>query len=109
MVAANALRGRTLLPHEGARRMLAMSNSRRLWAPFALLCLITLSCGPQEVGEECEEIGDDDECEDGAICTNIRGSNEGYCAWLCENDAHCAPDFECEAVAGTRARSCQPR
>ena len=62
-----------------------------------------------EVGEECEDIGDDDECEDGAICTNISDSNDGVCAWLCEKDDHCPADFECNGIASSNRKSCQPK
>ncbi|HVJ22248.1 MAG TPA: hypothetical protein VM686_42875 [Polyangiaceae bacterium] len=68
-----------------------------------------IGCGAQEVGEECEDVGDDDECEDGAICTNDGASPAAYCAWLCENDDHCPPDFECNGISGTSAKSCQPK
>ena len=82
---------------------------RKLPLLAALLLLAPLGCGSAEVGEECDEIGDDDECEDGAICSNIDGNSDGVCAWLCENNEQCAPDFECNGVAGTNRKSCQPR
>jgi hypothetical protein len=75
----------------------------------ALLLCAPLGCGPQEVGEECDDIGDDDECEDGAICTNDGPSGDGYCAWICENNDHCQPDFECKDIRDSHVKSCQPR
>jgi hypothetical protein len=79
---------------------------RKLPLLFALL-LAPLGCGEQEVGEECDDVGDTDECEDGAICTNSGAGS--YCAWLCDNDRHCPRDFECNGVSGTNRKSCQPK
>ena len=86
-----------------------MSSLLKLPLLCALLLAAPLGCGSAEVGEECDEIGDDDECEDGAICTNEGDSEEGTCRFICEKDDHCPPDHECNGVAGTSIKSCQPK
>jgi len=80
---------------------------RKLLPVAALLLVMPLGCGSSDVGEECDDIGDSDECEDHAICTNEDG--HGVCRWMCENDDHCASDHECNGVAGTNVKSCQPK
>jgi hypothetical protein len=86
-----------------------MSSLLKVPVLVALFAFAPLGCGPQEVGEECEDVGDDDECEDGAICTNDGDRPDGYCAWVCENNDHCPPGFECNGIANSRAKSCQPK
>jgi hypothetical protein len=81
---------------------------------FPLLCILSLAaplgCGPTEVGDDCDEVGDPDECEDGAICTNVSDSNnDGVCLWICDNNDHCPADHECNGVSGTNTKSCQPK
>lgn len=81
----------------------------KLRALAVLVLLLPLGCGSAEVGEDCDDVGDDDECEEGAICTNLGNSPDGVCLWLCEKDDQCPPDHECNGVSGTNAKSCQPK
>jgi hypothetical protein len=74
-----------------------------------VLSFVPLACGSAEVGDECDDVGDTDECEDDAICTNEGDSSEGTCRWLCENDEDCPADHECNGVSGTNVKSCQPK
>ena len=75
---------------------------RRLLAPLAVALLV--GCGASEVGEECDDVGDTDECEDGAICTNEEGG--AVCRALCKET--CPRGESCNGVSGTNLKSCQP-
>jgi hypothetical protein len=87
-----------------------MATVRKLLPLTVLLLLLPLGCGPNEVGEECDEVGDTDDCEDGAICTNVGDSNEeGICYWICEDHPQCAATQQCNGVSGTNLKSCQPQ
>ena len=87
-----------------------MSRPLKLPLLCILLLLAPLGCGSAEVGEECDEVGDTDECEDGAICTNLSTEEDpGICLWLCENDDECAADEACNGIAGSNRKSCQPK
>jgi hypothetical protein len=70
---------------------------------FALLS----ACGASEVGEECDDAGDTDECEDGAICTNEDGGG-AVCRALCKEQEDCSGGLSCNGVSGTDLKSCQP-
>ncbi len=74
---------------------------------LALALSLPLGCGSAEVGEDCDDIGDNDECEDGAMCTNEDGG--GVCRYLCDDDDHCPPNHECNGVSGSNAKTCQPK
>jgi len=80
----------------------------RALAPLALL--LSVACSDGDIGEECGEAGDTDECVDGAICTN-EGDDEGegaVCRALCEEHEDCADDERCNGVSQTNLKSCQP-
>ncbi|HKY34511.1 MAG TPA: hypothetical protein VJN18_01115 [Polyangiaceae bacterium] len=70
---------------------------------FALSLLVGCS---SEIGEECDDVGQSDECEDGAICTNEEGG--GICRAICAETADCPANHTCNGVSGTNIKSCQP-
>ena len=75
-----------------------------------LLALVPLGCGKTDVGDDCDEVGDTSECVDNAICTNEGdNTNQGTCRWICSGDADCSVGSECNGVAGTNIKSCQPK
>jgi hypothetical protein len=83
------------LPHQWVVRALA---------PFGLLFFV--ACGDADIGEECDETGDTDECVDGAVCTN---DGEGaVCRALCVEQEDCPDDEACNGISGTSLKSCQP-
>jgi hypothetical protein len=77
---------------------------RRILAPLALAFLS--ACGASEVGEECDDAGDQDECEDGVICTNEEGG--AVCRALCKEQDDCPSGQSCNGVSDTSFKSCQP-
>jgi hypothetical protein len=79
-----------------------MRSSRNL----ALVLLLLAGCASAKIGEECDEVGESDECEDGAICTNE--ASGGICRAVCVETADCAAGHTCNGVSGTNVKSCQP-
>ena len=73
-----------------------------------LTCLAggSATCGSPGLGEECDEAGSTDACEDGLVCTNESGKNS--CRQLCTDQAQCAAGLSCNGVSGTNLKSCQP-
>jgi hypothetical protein len=82
-----------------------LRSLRRVLAPLALAWLS--ACGASEVGEECDDAGDTDECEDGAICTNEDGGG-AVCRALCKEQEDCPRGESCNGVSETSFKSCQP-
>jgi hypothetical protein len=78
-------------------------GSLRNWA--VVLALVA-GCGSAEIGEECDDVGQSDECEDGAICTNEESG--GVCRAVCAETADCPSGHTCNGVSGTNVKSCQP-
>jgi hypothetical protein len=77
-------------------------------ASIALLCAALLSpgCGSPDIGEECDDVGSTDACEDGALCTN---EDQGaVCRKLCDATEDCPANHSCNGVSGTNLKSCQP-
>ena len=81
---------------------------------FLLPLLPLLACGGAEVGEACETPGETDPCVEGAVCTNLSGSDaettgdENQCLPRCDDDDDCAEDEGCRGISGTSLKSCQP-
>lgn len=89
---------------------------------ISLLCLKSLLLSallgcedePVPVGGACNERGRQSECVDGAICTNLSGSDAeatgdtNRCLPLCESDDDCAADEGCRGISRTSLKSCQP-
>lgn len=86
-----------------------MSNETRSgWTAFSLAAalLFATGCGKPELGEECDEAGDPDACEDGALCTNEESG--AVCRKLCREQEDCASGEACNGVSNTDLKSCQP-
>jgi len=80
---------------------------RAFLGPLAIVfTMLTLACGGSEVGEECDEAGSTDECEDGAVCTNEDAG--AVCRLLCKETVECPAQHACNGVSGTSLKSCQP-
>jgi hypothetical protein len=67
---------------------------------------LLVGCGSAKIGEKCDDIGQTDDCEDGAICTNE--ASGGICRAICTETVNCAPGHACNGVSGTNVKSCQP-
>jgi hypothetical protein len=67
---------------------------------------LATACGDPEVGDECEDVGQPGECEDGAVCTNH--GDKAVCRAPCVEQEDCGPGFSCNGVSGTNVKSCQP-
>jgi hypothetical protein len=78
-------------------------RSLRYWV--VLLSLLP-GCSSAKIGEECDDIGKSDECEDGALCTNE--ANGGICRAICTETIDCPAGHTCNGVSGTNVKSCQP-
>jgi len=74
---------------------------------MVVLCLLAVGCGKADFGEPCDEAGQEDECVDGAICTN-EGGEDFKCRALCDKQEDCPDGFECNGVSSTNLKSCQP-
>lgn len=73
---------------------------------LVVFALLLGGCGSAEIGEECDDIGKADECEDGAICTNE--ASGGVCRAVCAETTDCPANHTCNGVSGTNVKSCQP-
>jgi hypothetical protein len=78
----------------------------RSFLNLALVVSLLVGCGSAKIGEGCDEIGQSDECEDGAICTNE--ASGGVCRAVCAGTEGCAAGHTCNGVSGTSVKSCQP-
>jgi hypothetical protein len=89
--------------------MKAARSSIKTFRALTLLGVLVgaVACGSSEVGEECDDVGSADECEDGAICTTDRGGT--VCRRICDTNDQCPADHECNGVSGTNVKSCQPK
>ena len=62
--------------------------------------LLTAACGGgSEIGEECSQEADADECVDGAFCAKAK-SGELQCMKVCVRQDDCAVDTECTGTTG---------
>jgi hypothetical protein len=73
---------------------------------LAVVVVLLSGCASAEIGEECDDVGESDECEDGAICTNEDGG--GVCRAVCAETTDCPTSHSCNGVSGTNVKSCQP-
>ncbi len=76
--------------------------------PFALLLAIAACGGDAGLGEQCDKVGNKDECVDGAVCTNDPNKHL-VCRAICTEDGDCPDGYTCDSVSGTGLDSCQPR
>ena len=75
---------------------------------FFVTALTVAACGPAAIGEECEDVGHAQECEDDALCTN-EADGTATCRALCFDDTACGADHKCNGVSGTNFKTCQPK
>lgn len=73
---------------------------------IALLSLPCFACGGADVGESCDDKGSTDECVDNAVCTNE--TDGAACRKLCKAKEDCPAGEDCNGVADTSLKSCQP-
>lgn len=83
---------------------------------LALLTMLTLfaalgaACsGEAAMGEVCDEAGgEEDVCEEGAICgKNGDGTEDLYCIKVCTSDDDCAADEACNGVDSSNVKGCR--
>ena len=82
----------------------------RLWCCGLILgagCWL-VACGGVEIGEECDEVGNSDECVESAICTNEEGET-ARCRMLCDAQEDCPDGHDCNGVSNSSLKSCQPK
>lgn len=83
-----------------------MMQRMRSFRHLVLVLTLLAGCGSAEIGEECDDVGESDECEDGAICTNE--ASGAICRAMCADTADCSLGHACNGVSGTNVKSCQP-
>ena len=86
-------------------RGIGISENMRVLLLSTLL-LAAVGCGKGDVGDSCDDEGKQDECVDGAICTNE--SDGAACRALCEEQEDCPAGEACNGVSNTNLKSCQP-
>jgi hypothetical protein len=69
--------------------------------------LLTLGCGGGGGGGGCSTPGSTSECGSGDICSNIQGDGN-QCRPLCTIQAECSAGENCNGIANTNLKSCQP-
>ncbi len=70
----------------------------------AILVLVAVGCGGG--GGGCTA-GSTSDCSSGDVCTNISGDGN-QCRKICLSDSDCPAGQNCEGVANTTLKSCQP-
>lgn len=102
-------------------------NSANSWLARAavVFAIAALGCegAPSEMGEECELSGNEDDCVEGGICTEVVKPDqppcttpmmcppiESYnvCMPLCTAEQACAAGTICKRVKGSWKGSCRP-
>ena len=75
---------------------------------FALAC--AGACGGGAIGDECDEEGAEGECDDGAVCGKP-GDDDAVleCLKVCEEQADCPADQECNGVEGSSVKGCRTK
>ena len=69
--------------------------------------LLAVGCGGGGDGGECSTPGSTGECGSGQICSNIQGDGN-QCRPLCSTQAECPAGENCNGIANTNLKSCQP-
>ena len=72
----------------------------------AAVILLTVGCGG-DGGGGCGTPGSTSECASGDICSNIQGDGN-QCRPLCTTQAECPAGENCNGLANTNLKSCQP-
>jgi len=88
-----------------------MKKRIMLTTVLMLGALLAAACGGAAVGEACGEAGvTDGECEDGAVCGKHSDADaELTCLAICTDTSQCAPNEDCNGVAGTNIKGCRLR
>lgn len=81
----------------------------------SLLLPTLLGCDdePIPLNGACQEQGQTSECVDGAVCTNLSGSDAqatgdtNRCLPLCDRDEDCAENEGCRGISRGNLKSCQ--
>jgi len=79
----------------------------------ALILAVTIGCGGGDGGSSggssggCSTPGSTSQCSTGTICTNISGDGN-QCRQLCTSQADCPANQNCNGIANTTLKSCQP-
>ncbi|MEJ7732469.1 MAG: hypothetical protein WKG00_25100 [Polyangiaceae bacterium] len=86
-----------------------MSVLRTMGWPVLLLLALAGCGGESELGEECGAEGEDGECVDGGVCGQTKGDEADVleCLVVCEEQADCKADEECNGVNGTNVKGCR--
>ena len=73
--------------------------------------VLASGCGGEgALGEECGEEGiQDGECEDGAVCGKPDDGDALACLKVCDEQADCSDDQECNGVSGSDVKGCRPK
>ena len=78
----------------------------------ALMLVVAVGCSSEEGGggasNFCGTPGSLGECSSGDICTNIAGDGN-QCRTICVNQTDCPADQNCNGIANTTIKSCQPK
>lgn len=70
-----------------------------------------VGCGGEAAqGEECGEEGiTEGECEEGSICGKPDDGEILECLKICDEQADCPSDQECNGVSGSDLKGCRPK
>lgn len=62
------------------------------------------------VGDNCEDIGLNDECEDDEICDAVADGYafQAYCLRLCDSQDDCDPNEQCNGLTSANGKACHP-
>ena len=76
----------------------------------ALMLVVAVGCGGGDGGSGggCSTPGSTSACSSGAICTNLSGDGN-QCRQLCTSQVDCPADQNCNGIANTTLKSCQPK
>ena len=70
--------------------------------------LVAVGCGGGGGGDGgCDMPGSTSECGSGGICSNIQGDGN-QCRPLCTTQAECPAAENCNGIANSNLKSCQP-
>ncbi len=73
----------------------------------ALLLVVAVGCTGGD-GDGCSTPGSTSECASGTICTNLSGDGN-QCRQICTLQTDCPTDQNCNGIANTTIKSCQPK